>query len=424
MKPNVKIGSFFLAVLMMLSVVFASGCTPISLSKEWSFRSGDNELAIGVYIYSLDTAYQQAKTYAEKLDDYDETKDSWLDMEITDDDGNKEVARDWIKEQAKLQCLKYLAVDEQMKKENAVASKDTLDAAAKQAESEWNVGPYPEYGIMPMKKDLEPLGVSLESFSYSTNIFEAKCQTLFNKIYGKGGSKEVTDKELTDYFNESYADYSYFTVNLYTSTTDETGQSTNVAMSEEEAKKVTDEIDGYVKDINGGKSYDDVLAAYMKANSLETTPATDNIENVEASSLGDEVKEVLKKLDSNKAGTVKVGSGDTAVYYFVYKRNTKDVAADYLANEQNHSSVLILKSLQRTSTTKKTQVQQANMTPRCSLFPLSRQQPQRKKKQQVQSKSELIFGERSLYEQIFKADYSSPVNNFLLFGSYFFRICS
>lgn len=341
MKPNVKIGSFVLAILMMFSVVFASGCTPISLSKEWSFRSGDNELAIGVYIYSLDTAYQQAKTYAEKLDDYDAAKDSWLDMEITDDDGNKEVAREWIKEQAKLQCLKYLAVDEQMKKENAVASKDTLDKAAKQAESNWNVGPYPEYGIMPMKKDLEPLGVSLESFSYSTNIFEVKCQTLFDKIYGKGGSKEVTEKELTEYFNESYADYSYFTVNLYTSTTDETGQSTNVAMSEKEAKKVTDEIDGYVKDINGGKSYDDVLAAYMKANNLETTPATDKIENVEASSLGDEVKEELKKLGSNKAGTVKVGSGDTAVYYFVYKRNIKDVAADYLANEDNHSSVLI-----------------------------------------------------------------------------------
>ena len=111
-------------------------------------------------------------------------------------------------------------------------------------------------------------------------------------------------------------------------------------MSDEEAKKVTDEIDGYVKDINGGKSYDDVLAAYMKANDIESDPATSNIENLENSSLGDEVKEALKKLDNNKATAVKVGSGENAVYYFIYKRNIKDTAKDYLADETNSANVL------------------------------------------------------------------------------------
>lgn len=338
MKPNVKIGSFLMAVVMIFSVLIVSGCTPMSLNKEWSYKSGDKELAIGVYIYSLDTAYQKAKSFAEKLDDYDETKDSWLEMEITDDDGKKEVASKWIKDQAKLMCLSYLVLDEQIEKENIDIS---LASADEQAENYWNVGQYADYGyIMPMKDDLEPYGISLESFRYCSTEYSVKYQALFDKLYKEGGSKEVSDEELTKYFNENYTDYSYITVNLYNASTDEAGESTNVAMSDEEAKKVTDEIDGYVKDVNNGKSYDDVLEAYMKANNIESDPATSNIENLENSSLGDEVKEALKKLDNKKATAVKVGSGENAVYYFIYKRNIKDAAKDYIANETNKANLL------------------------------------------------------------------------------------
>ena len=338
MKPNVKIGSFLMAVVMIFSVLIVSGCTPISLNKEWSYKTADKELAIGVYIYSLDTAYQQAKSYAQELDDYDESKDSWLEMEITDDDGNKEVASKWIKDQAKLMCLSYLVVDEQIKKENIDVS---LASADEQAETFWNVGQYADYGyVMPMKDDLEPYGISLESFRYCSTEYSTKYQALFNKLYKEGGSKEVTDEELTKYFNDNYTDYSYFSVNLYTASTDEAGESTNIAMSDKEAKKVTDEIDGYVKDINNGKAYNDVIDAYMKANDIESNPATSSIENLENTSLGDEVKEALEKLDNNKATAVKVGSGENAVYYFVYKRNIKDAAKGYLADEANSAKVL------------------------------------------------------------------------------------
>lgn len=341
MKPNVKIGSFILAMIMVLSVVIVSGCTPISLNKEWSYRAGDKELAIGVYIYSLDTAYQQAKTYASELEDYDETSDSWLDMEITDDDGNKEVASKWIKDQAKTMCLTYLVLDEQLEKENVEIPEASLASADEQAETYWNVGQYADYGyFMPMSEDLEPYGISLESFAYCSTEYSVKYQALFDKLYKEGGSKEVTDEELSEYFSDNYTDYSYFTVNLYTASTDETGASTNVAMSEEEAKKVTDEIDGYVKQVNGGTSYDDVVAKYMEANEVESDPSVSNTENLENSSLGDEVKDALKELDNNKATAVKVGSGESAVYYFIYKRDINDAKADYLADENNSAGVL------------------------------------------------------------------------------------
>ena len=52
MKPNIKVGSFLLAIVMMFSVFAIAGCTPTTLNKEWSYKTSDNELAIGVYIQS------------------------------------------------------------------------------------------------------------------------------------------------------------------------------------------------------------------------------------------------------------------------------------------------------------------------------------------------------------------------------------
>ncbi len=342
MKPNMKIGSFLLAVIMILTAVFASGCVPISLKPQWSYKTADKELPIGVYIYSLDVAYSQAKTFASKqVKGYSDSDPSWLDKEITDDDDNKEIARKWIKDTAETMCLSYLAVEQQLKEENAQISTDDMAAADKQAETYWNVGQYADYGyVMPMSKELEPYGISLDSFKYCTTEYSLNSSTLLKTMYGKGGSQEVSDSDLTDYFTKNYVDYSYVTANLYNSETDDSGQSMTTALSEEDAKKITDEFDGYAKDLNGGASFDDVMKKYMDANMLESDPSTSNIENLESTSLGTEVVDALKKLDNNHAATVKVGDGDSAVYYLVYKRDINKSAKSYIEDENNRLSVL------------------------------------------------------------------------------------
>lgn len=342
MKSNLKIGSFVLAVLMCLTAVFAVGCTPTSFNKEWAYKTENNELAIGVYIYSLNLAYSQAQSFAsEQLDDYSKANSDWLDKEIEDDDGNKQVAKDWIKEQADTMCRTYLVVDEQLKKAGIELSTEDTAVAEEQAETYWNVGPYASQGyVMPMKDELEPYGISLESFTYATTLFSTKRAKLFNNTYDKGGTEEVSDSELTDFFTENYVDYSYFTVNLYESTTDESGESKDVALSEDDAKKLTDEIDGYAEDINKGKEYSSVIAKYMDNNDLTTDPSTSNVEYIKSSSLGEEVLDALKELDSNKATTLKVGSGDSAVYYFIYKKDINKDVDEYIKNDTNRPSVL------------------------------------------------------------------------------------
>ena len=338
MKPTVKIGSLLLAVVMALSAVLATGC---SMGKEWSYKTSDKELAIGVYIYCLDLAYQQAQTKAKELDDYDGTNDKWLDLEITDDDGNTAVARQWIKDDAQKKCLNFLAVEKGMKDEGASVDEATQQAADEQAKTYWNVGQYANYGyIMPMSKELEPYGISYDSFRYCTSQYSVNYSALFAKLYGEGGSQEVSDSELEDYFIENYVDYSYIPVQLYEASTDEAGESTNVALSDEKIADYTAELEGYVKDINDGKSYDDVVSAYTEKHELSQSPAVDNTEQLESVSAGDQIKDALKELGNNKAVTVKVGEGDTGMLYLVYKRNSADSAKDYLESETNRAGVL------------------------------------------------------------------------------------
>lgn len=340
MKQSLKIGSLLLAVVMLMSAVFVSGC---SLNKEWSYKTSDEELAIGVYIYSLNVAYSQAESYAKELDEYDSSKSTWLEMEITDEDGNTQVANEWIKEQAQLMCLSNLVVDQQLAKEGATVDEAVMQSAKEQAETYWNVGQYAQYGyIMPMKDELEPYGVSFESFEYSTTDYSVKQAALFEKMYNEGGSKAVSDDELTKFFTENYVDYSYLPVNLYTTSTDESGNSTSTALSDEDAKKLTDELDGYAADLNDGKSFnDDVVKAYMANHEdITTDPSSNATEALESFSMGDELKEAIEKLDNKKATTLKVGTGESAIYYLVYKKDIAETATTYLEAENNRSSVL------------------------------------------------------------------------------------
>ena len=117
-------------------MVSAAACTPISTKAQWSYKEGKNEKAIGVYIFALFNAYNQAKTYAEKADGY-KKDESFLDLKIKDDDGKEAVASDWIKDKADLTLREALYLDSKLDSLNA-----TVDEAsyAEQAEKDWTLG--------------------------------------------------------------------------------------------------------------------------------------------------------------------------------------------------------------------------------------------------------------------------------------------
>ncbi len=342
MKPTVKIVSLLLAVMMLFTAIM-SGC---SISKEWSYKTSDKELAIGVYIYALYNAYSRAQSYAEKLDDYDSTKDTWLDKEITDDDGNTEVASKWIKDQAQLICLEILAVEQELKRLNATADEAMVSNLDSAADSNWNFGTtYTQYigYVQPLKTTLEPYGISYDSFKLVTSTFVANEDKLFEALYLEGGEQEVSKDEIKKYFDENYVRYSYLPVQLYTSTTDEAGTSSNVAMSDADVKKITDEFEGYAKQVNAASNASEtsskLLSEYLTANGQDESSIVTNTAKKDETNAGEELEKAINDLGEGKATTLKVGEGENATLYYVFRYTQKEAEDDYL-NDANKTAIV------------------------------------------------------------------------------------
>ena len=349
MKPFKKVLAALIAVVIALS---ATACMPVSLTKEWSYKTEDSvlnqEYAMGIYIYELYAAYNNAASYAEKADGYKEDE-SFLGLTIEDGDGNKAVAKDWILQKAEENTLSILAVDYLIAKHGATLDEAQMKTAKENAKSAWDVGPYAQSGYYnPMSKVLYDYGVSLESFTacysdgYNLYPFTVKQSVLFEKLYDKDGVEEVSDKELNKYFEKNYIDYTLIPVNLYTSETDEDGNSTSKAFSAKKIKKIKTTLQEYADQLSSGKSsLDDI----KKVCENDYGTASDSVVENQVSTKTDfkssyaDIYKKFKKLDNGKADLVVVGeSGDSPTAYIVIKNDVTKRTKEYV--EANRASVL------------------------------------------------------------------------------------
>lgn len=340
MKAIKKITAAFLAVLMIMSI---SGC---STKPEWSYKADDNEVQIGVYIYALYTAYNQASSYASSAEGYDAEK-SFLNLTITDDDGETAVAKDWIVDTAKELTKNILTIEEEFEARGLTLTAEDEAAAKKSADNDWNLGPYYDmylaYGMMPTpyKGILEPYGVSYESFERASYMASAKQKALFEEIYINDEETAVSTEDLTNYFTENYTSYSYLSVRLADSATDDAGSTTYTAMSDEDIAEIESTLQGYADNINNGAgTFAEQMVEYTALKELESDPSTSAVENLDESSLNEDVIAALNELEEGKASLVKVGEAENAYYYLIYKAPIADSVADYIEDETNSFNVL------------------------------------------------------------------------------------
>lgn len=345
MKPFQKIIAAFLAVVLAVSM---ASCVPMSLTKEWGYKYADKTLDkqydIGIYIYALSQAYNQAKTYAEKSKSYKDGE-PFTDIKITDDDGKKAVAKDWIKDEAEKIMLNLIALDYLVKKDSATMDEASMKDAKKTAQDAWDMGPYASYGYyQPQKDELEKYGVSFESFSYASYEANVKQSALFNKLYGRGGLEEVSDRALTNYFLENYVDYSYIPVNLYTSSNDADGNSKSKKFSDKKIKNIKAELEDIAKDLSNGDTT--FKKAAEKCEKDYSTKSSDEVKDTvsskeELKSNNADVYNAVNKLTSKKATVITVGEdGDSPISYIVVKNDLNKDIEDYTNNDSNRNSVL------------------------------------------------------------------------------------
>lgn len=315
-----------LAVILAISTAALFGsCT---VDQSWSYKDDLTTESLGTYIYYNYSAFQKA---SQKVED---SSGDFLSQEITDDDDNKMTAREYIAKEADLGCKNMLNVEKKFKEMGLSLTEEEQKAAETNASSGW----------MYNKTIMEGYGISEESFTNAYALVSAKYEKIFKTLYGEGGEKEVSQEELSKYFLDNYTNYSYWSVPLYESTTDEsTGTSSSTAKSDDDIKKIKDSLDSYAKAINeDGKSFEDQVKAYMSDYSVESDPSTSNVEILDDSSLGEELVKALKEMKDKEAKVIKVGDDNaSAVYYLLYKAPVSEKAETLSSDEDFNYKVLV-----------------------------------------------------------------------------------
>lgn len=338
-----KILALLMAALLILT---AAGC---GRGPSWSYKTDSTSYADGIYIYSLLSAYDEAFSILQtNLGDKLDTTASILDIESTfDESGEKMVCEDWIIEQADLITRNLIAIDEKIAEYGITLDKTQVESARELAKEDWYLGPYYEYYVaagyeaVSYKDNFEPYGISFDSYFASTYLASVKQNALFNYLYSKGGVEEVPMDEIEAYFTDNYTSYAYFTKNLYETAVDEsTGQQKYHPYADSLIEEAKDDLAKYAKLVNSGTPYTEMMYQYMKAHDISADPSVKNIENLEYTSLGEDVLKALNKLDEGKATYIRVGDGDTSVLYFIAKFDIKKEAETYLAADGNIDTIL------------------------------------------------------------------------------------
>lgn len=338
---------------MILVFIIALSTAACSLTPQWSYKTEDTELPIGVYIYAMYSAYSQAESLAQQTEGYDseaQTYDgekSFLNVEITDEEGVTATADQWIMDQADKSLRNILAIEHEFERLGATIDEATMQGYEATAKEYWDYGPYYSmYGeqyISPYKDIFEPLGVSYESFEYFY-VTSAKQEVIFDTLYAQGGEKGVSTEELTSYFEDNYTSYTYFNQSLYETKeeTNEDGEpeSVSVALSDKEIKKIESNFEGYVADANAGKDIDSIVKKFMKDDELENDPSVKNVEVMDDSSIGEDLVNAINDLKEGEASYKKIGEENSQLMYFFYKEPISKQTKNYIDDEANRKSVL------------------------------------------------------------------------------------
>ena len=346
--------NFSKLLAVILCMVIALSTSACSLKPQYSYKTDDTELAIGVYIYALYSAYSQAESLAKETEGYDaeagtyDGEKSFLKVQITDEDGVTATADEWIADQADKSLKNLLAIEHEYNRLGATMDETTVEGYKASAKEYWDYGPYyAMYGEQyksPYSDIFEPLGVSYESFEYFY-LTSAKQEVVFDLLYADGGEKGVNDEELTKYFTENYTSYTYFNTNMYETkeaTSDEAGGtiSENVAMSDADVKKIEKNFKGYADSLNSGAKVADVVDKFMKDFDLQSDTSVSTVEIMENSTIGEDLISAINELKEGTATNKAIGEDNSKVMYLFYKGKIADKVDEYIKDATNRKTVL------------------------------------------------------------------------------------
>lgn len=336
--------NFSKILCVVLALVVALSAAACSLSPEYAYQKDDIELPIGVYIYYLYNAYNSAQNYAQQSDLYDsetgkyDGSKSFLKIEITDDDGETAVAEDWIINKAVEDTKNAVAVETKFNELGCTIDQTELDSTKTYYQSYWD---------QSYAEQMEPYGISFESFFEAGYTIPVMKTEAFKAEYGTDGPSAVSDEELSTYFKDNFTSYKYFSANLYTTSEAEATndgsaetETANTPLPEEEIAKYQKDFSDYAATLSEGGSYEDVVEKYKSDYNITDDPTTENVEVIDADTT-DEILKTIKDMKDGQAMTIEIGDDDASKQlYLLYREPIENQLAAYTDPEQHKDDVL------------------------------------------------------------------------------------
>ncbi|MEG0570759.1 MAG: hypothetical protein RR497_03840 [Oscillospiraceae bacterium] len=256
---------------MSLVAVIAASFTACSNPK-WAFQAGDFEVTSGVYIGYTLSAY----TTASQHKDYNKEEKDMFKQTL---DGKS--ASDYIKEEATKYSKNYLAINSKFKELNLEFIDKDINVINTNVKSAWEKA----------GKMYEKNGVSKASYQKIVES-QRKNELIFKSIFGKDGTKAISDDDLLIHFKENYASINVFSIPIKTG-----DKITDADKANNEVLKT--KAEEYVKNINDGHKFNVVKDYY-----------THYIEKTEHKDTDDEH---MKTIKDDKDTKTLIGKNDTQI---------------------------------------------------------------------------------------------------------------
>jgi hypothetical protein len=307
MKKIKRIAVLFLAAVLSVSTVACSS------DKSWCAKNDSLTVPIGSYIYDLYAAYAGASS---KVPD---SSKAVLGQKID----NKDAAT-WIREKALNSVKEIFVIDQKMKNMKLSLTDAEKSTIKTSTDTFWN-----QY-----QKTLEGYGIAKSSYELAAADYSSKYQKVFNAVYGKGGSKAVSDDELKSFFEKNYTDFSYVMCKLYK--TDSNGNY-SASFSDDEKKKTKAEFDDYASKIKAG-----TMTLQQAADAYKSVDSSVSVQNetINLSNYG-QVEDLKKLLDGMKAGETKTAEiSDGYLYILVTKGDITKKTAEKMKTDSGRSTLL------------------------------------------------------------------------------------
>lgn len=331
--------------LLTLGIFFVT--TTACANNSWAVKANTETLSTGVYVFYLMNAYQEAM---QKL-----TLEGKETNDISSEQIEGQSAPNWIAEKAIKMCKRLLTVEKMFKDLNLSLSEEETTKAQETTDSAWETS-----GSMYEKN----FGINKDAVHQASSLFNSKLEKIFNSIYGKDGSKAVTDEELNDFYKNNYVNIKFYSKIPYeensesneentddnktedekSSETEDKTEGENNENSDVETKKVDTnesiqkEFDEYVAAINSGEKTVEQIRDIIKKNENitdDTDPLVEQIINPKSPGLTSEISNAIKNLEAGKATYIKFND-----IYFLLIRSNSPVENPDLNDENKRKDLL------------------------------------------------------------------------------------